>query len=188
MKLRDALGLNLYRVLGVDPNASTEEIRRAYRRLAAASHPDLKPHEWEAAERRMKELNLAASVLCDQARRAAYDRARTRPRRSPFWSWPSSTGFGVAEDWVTVPKQGLDPKLHVELGKIVRGFQSWPARKLSSLACLTATSSPASHALVTVASVGLALFLISAARPSSLKFLFQSGQAEVAVHIASSSS
>ena len=47
-----------YKILGVSPDASDEDIKRAYRRLAKKYHPDLNPGDQEAA-RRMQEVNAA---------------------------------------------------------------------------------------------------------------------------------
>jgi curved DNA-binding protein len=63
-----------YEVLGVPRTATTEEIRRAYRRLARQHHPDLQPPaQREAAEERFKEINEAHAVLADPEKRARYD-------------------------------------------------------------------------------------------------------------------
>ena len=61
-----------YEVLGVDKNASAEDIKRAFRRKAKECHPDLHPDDKEAEER-FKELNEANEVLSDPDKRARYD-------------------------------------------------------------------------------------------------------------------
>lgn len=61
-----------YEVLGLDRSASQEDIKRAYRKLAKESHPDLNPND-KAAEARFKELNEANEVLSDPDKRARYD-------------------------------------------------------------------------------------------------------------------
>ena len=61
-----------YEVLGVDKNATEDDIKRAYRRKAKECHPDLHPNDKEA-EARFKELNEANEVLSDANKRARYD-------------------------------------------------------------------------------------------------------------------
>lgn len=62
-----------YEVLGVGRNATDEEIKRAYRKLAVKYHPDKNPDDPQAEER-FKELGEAYDVLMDPDKRAAYDR------------------------------------------------------------------------------------------------------------------
>lgn len=74
-------GSSYYRTLGVSVNASPEEIKRAYRRLAKESHPDRRPNVANATER-FQALNEAYTVLSDPEARARYDAACTAPEIS----------------------------------------------------------------------------------------------------------
>jgi molecular chaperone DnaJ len=62
-----------YAILGVPRNATQEEIKRAYRRLAMKYHPDRNPGNREAEEK-FKEISEAYEVLSDPQKRALYDR------------------------------------------------------------------------------------------------------------------
>ena len=62
-----------YEVLGVGRNATGEEVKRAYRKLAVKFHPDKNPDD-PHAEEKFKELGEAYDVLIDPDKRAAYDR------------------------------------------------------------------------------------------------------------------
>ena len=61
-----------YEVLGVDKNASEDEIKRAYKKMARKYHPDLNPDNKEAEEK-FKEVNEAYEVLSDSDKKARYD-------------------------------------------------------------------------------------------------------------------
>lgn len=61
-----------YEVLGVGKNASDDEIKKAYRKLAVKYHPDKNPGDKEA-EAKFKEINEAHDVLSDKQKRARYD-------------------------------------------------------------------------------------------------------------------
>ena len=63
---------NYYDILGVNKNASDDEIKKAYRSLAKKYHPDLNPGNAEAAEK-LKEVNQAYSVLSDKTKKQNYD-------------------------------------------------------------------------------------------------------------------
>ena len=62
-----------YKILGVDKNASQDQIKSAYRKMAKQYHPDLHPGDNAAAEK-FKEVNEAYSVVGDPDKRGKYDR------------------------------------------------------------------------------------------------------------------
>lgn len=62
-----------YKILGVERNASENDIKKAYRKLARKYHPDINPGNKDA-EARFKEINEAYEVLSDKEKREKYDR------------------------------------------------------------------------------------------------------------------
>jgi len=63
-----------YETLGVSRTATTEEIKKSYRRLAREHHPDVNADRREEAEAQFKEIGEAYNVLSDDQKRARYDR------------------------------------------------------------------------------------------------------------------
>ena len=66
---------DLYKILGVAENASAEEIKKQYRKLAKKYHPD-KNRGDKAAEAKFKEISEAADILTDEKKRQQYDQMR----------------------------------------------------------------------------------------------------------------
>ena len=77
-----------YDTLGVKKDASQEDIKKAYRKLARKYHPDLNPGD-KSAEHKFKEINEAYEVLGDPKKRTEYDQFG----RSPYEGGPGYEGF-----------------------------------------------------------------------------------------------
>ena len=65
-----------YKTLGVDRNASQEEIKKAFRKLARQYHPDMNQGD-KSSEEKFKEINEANEVLSDPEKRQKYDQFGT---------------------------------------------------------------------------------------------------------------
>jgi len=92
-----------YELLGVESDASQEEIQRAYRLLALRHHPDVAP---EADPADMAAINGAWAVLSDPHRRRAYDAALGRPDPAPTARPTPETGWQPLDD----EDDDLDPE------------------------------------------------------------------------------
>lgn len=67
------MGVDYYKILGVDKNAKDEDLKKAYRKLAMKWHPDKNPNNKKEAEAKFKQISEAYDVLSDPEKRAVYD-------------------------------------------------------------------------------------------------------------------
>lgn len=88
-----------YEILGVARTASSDDIQKAYRRLAKKLHPDLNPGNKESEER-FKDVSLANDILSDEAKRKKFDRGEIdalgaeRPRQSYYKDFAAEAAAG----------------------------------------------------------------------------------------------
>ncbi|MGV8169020.1 MAG: molecular chaperone DnaJ [Candidatus Nanoarchaeia archaeon] len=96
------MGKDYYKILGVEKNATKEDLKKAYKTLAKKYHPDLNKNDKEA-ENKFKEINEAISVLADDEKRKMYDqygedafKGGARPGQGPGYDF-SGFDFGSGD-------------------------------------------------------------------------------------------
>src|SRR5512143_1773700 len=94
---------DFYEILGVPRNASIDDIKTAFRKLARQYHPDVSKEA--DAEEKFKEINEAYAILSDNEKRAAYDR----------YGHAGVKGAGGVPDWTTMAFSDI-------FGDILEGF------------------------------------------------------------------
>jgi len=112
-----------YRVLGVSKDATQDEIKKAFRKLARDTHPDANPGD-AAAEARFREIAEAYEVLSDPQKRARYDRGETFTGQDLFSQFGGiedilqqffGGGFGGFGGGRGGPQRGQDVALRIDL-------------------------------------------------------------------------
>lgn len=130
-----------YRVLGVPENASAEEIRAAYHRLAFKYHPDRNSGAY--AEEKMKNVNRAHDILSDPEKRVEYDRERrygpgfSSRRSSPGnWGYTSRKGYTSGKEYTWRKEYTWTWERHGRAGRTSgrkewAGYSGGPGRRSS---------------------------------------------------------
>jgi curved DNA-binding protein len=130
---------NYYEILGLNRNATAEEIKKSFRQLARKYHPDVNPGD-NAAEETFKDINEAYGVLSDETKRAEYDqlvfgKPKRKPpvgngyptnNRTPFDTWTvkdfsQTTSKRPKVMSSTSPKRDIEAKLTLPLEKAYQG-------------------------------------------------------------------
>lgn len=104
----------LYRLLGLSPEATQEDIRKAHRRLVHEYHPDANPDD-SSAEERFKEIQRAYDTLSDPEKRRAYD----EKLQSPHVRRPWRTG-ATREGEASATRGAANPDNHGETARTER--------------------------------------------------------------------
>ena len=95
MASQDWIDKDFYSVLGVSKDASPEDVKKAYRKLARKYHPDQNPGD-AAAEKKFKDITEANSVLSDPEEREQYDAIRAMGSGARFTAGGPAGGTGGA--------------------------------------------------------------------------------------------
>ncbi|MCS7284895.1 MAG: molecular chaperone DnaJ [Hydrogenobacter thermophilus] len=107
-----------YQILGVSKDATVEEIKKAYRRLAKEYHPDISADE--NASEKFKEINEAYHILSDEERRKEYDRILKSGDEKSYRDFMEYIQDFLESIWQGIrrspkPKKGGDVRLKLEL-------------------------------------------------------------------------
>ena len=138
---------NYYAILGVSKDATSEEIKKSFRKLARQFHPDVNPGD-TTAEEKFKNINEAYDILSDETKRADYDlqrfgKSKRRPGRvqeriprngnrsntsyrqdSDFWQFRDFNPGNTKRAKVVNPSRSardVEAKLNIPLEKAYRG-------------------------------------------------------------------
>src|SRR5438128_4405657 len=132
-------------MLGVDTNAPTEVIKKAFKHLALQYHPDI--YKGEDAEERMRELLLAYQTLIDPESRRTYDMSRTA--HTPGSSVPTEKNTEVSptarrdrQRFYAFPTLNESVPAQIDLGEITYLLSPGEARRLKVQGKLRGAKAP----------------------------------------------
>jgi len=132
--------MTYYEVLEIDSRASTEDVERAYRRLARKVHPDLNAGDAAKAETRMKLLNEIRETLTDPLMRAGYDERLRLESMERERAAPLRREAGTATRPEPATDAGVPADASVEIGARAAARAPWAAWLLVGLGTAGAAS------------------------------------------------
>lgn len=116
--------MNHYETLGVSRDASAQEIKKAYKKLARKWHPDLNKDNLKVAEEKMREINVAYDTLSDEVKRLDYnkklDAESAGPSRKTSAGGQQKTSQGHGQRKSSAPTSGK-----VDFDNIHSSFESF---------------------------------------------------------------
>lgn len=132
-----ATNRDYYEILGLDRNASEDDVKKAYRKLAREHHPDMvDKSDKAAAEKRFKEINEAYQVLSDPQKRRMYDQFGhagmdySGARQSPFGQgFAGSGGWGPFTYTYTTSGGGMEDFDPFDIFEDFFGFRGFGSRR-----------------------------------------------------------
>lgn len=110
---------NLYNILGVEKDATHEDVKQAYRKLAMKYHPDRNQDNIEESEQKMKEITHAYYILSDEGRRMRYDHTGSTSNLSSRQTAAYDEDF---EQWYNEFRNTKDYKLLESITGILFSF------------------------------------------------------------------
>ena len=153
---RDWIDKDFYQVLGIANNATPEEIKRAYRKLAQKYHPDANPGD-STAEERFKQISEAYGILSDTEQRQEYDELRRLVESGAYRNFDGGGGNPFGGGGQRIRVEDLSDLFGGGLGDLFGGRASrarpGPQRGADTTADLTISFDDAVNGLVTEVAV-----------------------------------
>ncbi len=114
--------MDYYQLLGVSRDATPDEIKKAYRKLALKYHPDKAKGDKKQAEEKFKQISEAYAALSDPQKRTEYDQFGSQAFRQKFSQEDIFRGFDFSEIYDTGISEGIFSRLFGGLGGGGRAF------------------------------------------------------------------
>lgn len=128
---------DLYKILGVEPTATTAEIKAAYRKLARQYHPDMQKEKSEKVEEKFKEIAAAYEILGDKEKRKGYDAFRYQQEADMSSGATEQEGTPKKSDYKkNETKVETEPAIHIGIKHVkLEMFLFWVGAAIIGIVC-----------------------------------------------------